>query len=98
MDRNYTLGKKTLKSVAISRNKITFKNWNLRIFHKQEGYFLKIAFFLISVMVSTSKNESCKILFCLGEIVLFYSEYSSGNHYWNYVEANVFKEKRHCFY
>ena len=39
-------------------------------------------------MVSTSRNKSCKILSCLGEIVFFYSEFfASGNHYRN-VQAN----------
>ena len=39
-------------------------------------------------MVSTSRNKSCKILSCLGEIAFFYSEFfASGNHYHN-VEAN----------
>ena len=43
-------------------------------------------------MVSTSRTKSCKILFCLGEIVLFYF-FASGNHYLNYVEAIFFKKK-----
>ena len=39
----------------------------------------------------TSGNKSFKILFCLGEIVLFSIKvffFASGNHYWNHAEAN----------
>ena len=75
-------------NVSISRNKFNFKNWIPPNFHYQEVIFSKIWFFLISLMVSTSRNKSCKILSCLGEIVFFYSEFfDSGNHYRN-VEAN----------
>ena len=44
-------------------------------------------------MVSTSRNKSCKILFCVGEIVFFYSEvFANGNHYWNHMKDNFFKK------
>ena len=46
---------------------------------------------LISITVSTSRNQSCKIFFCVGEILFFYLEYfASGNHHWNDVEATFF--------
>ena len=36
-------------------------------------------------MVPASRKKSCKIFFCLGKIVFFYSEFfASENHYWNY--------------
>ena len=42
-------------------------------------------------MVSTSRNKSCKIFLCVGEILFFYLEYfASGNHHWNNVEATFF--------
>ena len=58
-------------------------------YYQDEGYFFKIWFFLISIMVSTSRNKSCKILSCLAEIVFWV--FASGNHYRN-MEDN-FKRK-----
>ena len=56
----------------------------------RQEYFLKTGFRLFSIIVSTNRNKSCKIRFCLGEIVFFYSEFfASGHHYWNYVEVNL---------
>ena len=69
-----TSRKKALESVPRQNNVITllFKNWRPRNFHWQEEcYFKEIWFFLVSIIVSTSENKSCKILFCLGEIVFF---------------------------
>ena len=79
--------KKALKSFPLAGKRLVFKNCIPPNFHNQkEGYLLKIWFFLISIMVSTSRNKSWKILSCLGEIVFFYSEFSSsGNHYRNVV-------------
>ena len=46
------------------------KNWIPPNFHwEKEGYFSKNGFFLISIIVFTSRNKSCKILFWLREIV-----------------------------
>ena len=68
--------KKAPKSVSLRRKRLLFKNLISRTFHKQEEcYFLKIEIFLISVMVSTSRNKSFKILFCLAKISFFYSEF-----------------------
>ena len=50
----------------------------------EEGCFQKLGFFIISIIVFTSRNKSCKILFCLGEIVIFSANgilFASGNHY-----------------
>ena len=68
------------KSVSPSMNKLPLAgiflkncvppNFNNGFHQQKEAYFLKIGFFLISIMVFTSRNKSCKILFCLGEIVL----------------------------
>ena len=41
----------------------------------QQEYFLKIGFRLISIMVFTSRNKNCKILFCLGEIVFIFCQW-----------------------
>ena len=44
-------------------------------------------------MIPTSRNNSCKILSCLGEKAFFYSEFfPTGNHYRN-VKTNFFKKK-----
>ena len=61
---------------------------------RKKVIFKKIGFFLISIIVSTSGIKSCKILFCLCEIVLFSTTFLSGNHYWNYF---FFIEKLHSF-
>ena len=64
------------------------------IFPWQE-FFIRIWFFLIPIIVSTSENKSCKILFCLDEIVLFSIVvffYAIGNHYWNYAKAQFLQK------
>ena len=78
-----TSRKKALKSVCISR-----KNF----YQQEKGYFLKLKFFQILIMVSTSININCKFLSSLGEIVFFYSDlFASKNHSQN-VGANSLRK------
>ena len=50
---------------------LLFTNWIPPNFlWQKEGYFQKYWFFLILMIVSTSESKSCKILFCLGEVVV----------------------------
>ena len=90
-----TSRKKVLNLLPLAGIRLLFKNWIPSNFHQQEkGYFLKIGFLLISIMVSTSRNKGCKILLCPDETVFFDSNtfFASRNHYWNYVEASFFKK------
>ena len=82
--------KKALIPFSLTGKRIFLKNCiSPNFYFQKEGHFLKIWFFLISIMVSTNTNKSFKILLCLGEIAFFYSEYfADGNHYWYYVEEN----------
>ena len=43
-------------------------------------------------MVSASRNKSCEIIFCLGEIVFFYSEFSASGNLYRNVEANFLRK------
>ena len=65
-----TSWKKALKSVSLGRNKVTF---------------LKMGFFLISVMVFINRNKSCKILFSQDQLC-----------YWKPLWKTIFKERLHC--
>ena len=59
-------------------------------------FFKKVGFFLISV--SASRIKSCKIRFCLDEIVFCYSKFfASVNYYWNYAGANLKKKLETVF-
>ena len=102
-DFNNGIKKKVQNPFPLARIRSLFKDWIPPIISisRKEGNFWKIWFFLISIMVSTSRNKSCKILSCLGEIVFFYSEFfACGNHY-RKVEANFLKKllcpSRNCF-
>ena len=79
-----------------SQNNVTFKNWiPLISTSRKKVIFLKKIFFLILIIVSTSRSKSCKTLFCLGEKGFFSINsilFASGNHYWNYAEANFYRQ------
>ena len=64
--------RKKLQNPGPARLTLLFKSWiHPKLNWQKEGCFLKIGFFLISIIVFTSGKTSCKILFGLGEIVFF---------------------------
>ena len=62
--------KKALESVP-SQNNFLKIGFPLILTDRKNVIFKKNGFILISIIVSTSGNESCKILFCLAEIAFF---------------------------
>ena len=96
-----TSRKHALKSVSISgihfQNKVIFKNWiSPNPYQEEEGYFSKIAFFLISVF--TSRNKSCKILFCLVKQYSFIQSFLPVKTVIETIQKLIFKEKLRCSY
>ena len=99
--KRFSQAKKTVVHLQnnLSLAGIVLKNWithnSNNAFHKQKESSVpsqnnvisrkKAEFFLISVIVSTSRNESCKIHFCLGEIVFFS------------INSNLIAPRRNCF-
>ena len=65
-----TSRKKALESVP-SQNNFLKIGFLLILTDRKNVIFKKNGFILISIIVSTSGNQSCKILFCLAEIVFF---------------------------
>ena len=97
----FPLEERRLKNpFTLARIRLVFPNWIPPNFHYQEeGYFWKIWFSLISIMVSYEQRQKLQNpLPSRWNSILLFTVFASGNHYRN-VEAkkNFFAPIENCF-